>query len=66
MPIKDPHEDLERRVIKGMDSIICEFDACILRGSYYKCYFSTYQKCILYLDWIITTNNRDKKKPSNY
>jgi len=61
MAIQDPHEELERRVIKGMDQVICEFDDCALRGSYYKCYFKSYQKCTIYLDWEITRNQRDKK-----
>lgn len=39
-------ENLEERVARKGDPIICEFEACILKGSYYKCYFSTYQKCI--------------------
>lgn len=51
MITEEPHEELEKRVTKDIDQVICEFDACIIRGCYYKCYFESHQKCVIYLDW---------------
>ena len=56
----DKSGDLERKVTKNIDPIICDFNNCILRGSYYKCYFPSYQKCAIYLDWEVT-----KKRDEN-
>ena len=56
----EKNNNLEKRIAKSSDPIICEFNSCVIRGSYYKCYFDTYQKCALYLDWLVTKNNRIK------
>ena len=41
--MEEKNEDLEKKVARKGDPIICEFPNCIIRGSYYKCYFETYQ-----------------------
>jgi len=54
----EKNNNLEKRIAKSSDPIICEFNSCVIRGSYYKCYFDTYQKCALYLSWLVSKNNR--------
>lgn len=51
---RNQQNELEKKVaFKGKTPILCENQECQVYGNYYKCYFADYQKCEIYLNWIV-------------
>jgi hypothetical protein len=61
MKDKESEEGLEYIVRKCESLIICEFRKCDIRGDYWKCYMGNYERCPVYLSYLLNKIKKEVK-----